>query len=64
MPELGQAFAQAAPAGGAGTSSGVRHSVAGRRTMGGGAPVFILRGGRAVEHWVGREEARLWKGRE
>ena len=25
--------------------------------MGGGAPVFILRGGRAVEHWAGREEA-------
>ena len=57
MPALGQAFAPVAPGGGAGTSDGVRHSVAGWTMMGVEAAVFIPRRGRRVEAHVGRKEA-------
>ena len=57
MPALGEAFAPAVPAGGAGTSSGIFHSLGGWTMVGVDGAAVVLRGGRRVGPHVGRKEA-------
>ena len=57
MPALGEAFARAAPAGGAGTSSGIFHSLGGWTMVGVDGAAVVSRGGRRVGPHVGRKEA-------
>ena len=62
MPALGEVFAPAAPAGGAGTSSEIFHSLGGWTMVGvDGAASFRGAGGASVPTSAGRR--RLWKGR-
>ena len=57
MPALGEVFAPAAPAGGAGTSSEIFHSLGGWTMVGVDGAAVVSRGGRRLGPHVGRKEA-------